>query len=72
MRVEIKVFAKSLQRHNDARNALRAVQGSAEVFLQAFVGQGAEPLQQVAVALEKGQSRKRVIRVDRWLGWVQD
>jgi hypothetical protein len=36
--VEIKVFAKGVQRHDDARNPLRAVQGGAEVFAEDFVG----------------------------------
>jgi cobalamin-dependent methionine synthase I len=57
--VEIKVFAKGVQRHDDARNALRAVQGGAEVFAEAFVGQGAEALKQVAVALEVGAQHSR-------------
>ena len=52
--MEIKVFAKGVQRHDDARNALGAVQGGAEVFGQALMGQGAEPLEQPAVALEVG------------------
>jgi hypothetical protein len=30
--VEIKVFAKGVQRHDDARNALLTVLGGAEVF----------------------------------------
>ena len=57
--VEIKVFAKGVQRHDDARNALGAVQGGAEVFGEAFVGQGAEALEQVAVALEVGAQHSR-------------
>ena len=43
-----------MQRHDNARNALRAVQDGAEVFGEAFVGQGAEAFEQVAVALEVG------------------
>ena len=50
--VEIKVFPKRVQRQDDPRNALGAVQGGAEVFPQALVGQRAEPLEQVSVALE--------------------
>ena len=52
--VEIKVFAKRVQRQDDPRDALGAVQGGTEVFPQALMGQGAEPLEQPPVPLEVG------------------
>jgi hypothetical protein len=68
--VEIKVFAKRVQRHDGAQNALGAVQGGAEVFPQALVGEGAEPLEQVAVALEAGAQHSRdsqdIMPVSHW------
>ena len=57
--VEIKVFAKGVERHDDAGNALGAAQGGAEVFREAFVGEGAEAFEQVAVALEVGAQHSR-------------
>ena len=48
-----------MQRHDDAGNALGAAQGGAEVFREAFVGEGAEAFEQVAVALEVGAQHSR-------------
>ena len=52
--VEIEVFAEGVEGHDDAGDALGAGQGGAEVFLEAFMGEGAEALEEVAVALEIG------------------
>ena len=48
-----------MERHDDAGNALGAAQGGAEVFREAFVGEGAEAFEQVAVALEVGAQHSR-------------
>ena len=52
--MEIEVFAEGVEGHDDAGDALGAGQGGAEVFLEAFMGEGAEALEEVAVALEIG------------------
>ena len=57
--VEIKVFAKAVQRQDHARHGVGAVQGRAKVFGEALVGQGAEPLEQGPVALEIGAQKPR-------------
>jgi hypothetical protein len=57
--MEVKVFAKGVQRQDDPRNALGVAQGGTEVFAEAFVGEGAEALEQVVVALEVGAQHSR-------------
>jgi hypothetical protein len=52
--MEVEVFAKGVQGEDDAGDAFWAVQGGAQVFGQALVSQGAEPLEEMAVALEIG------------------
>ncbi len=52
MGMEVQVFAEGMKGQDDAGDAIGAVQGGAEVLGQALVGQGAEPLEEVAMALE--------------------
>jgi hypothetical protein len=50
--MEIEVFAKGVEGKDDTRNALWTVEDGAQVLGKAFVGQSAEPLQKVTVALK--------------------
>ncbi len=52
MRVPVEVFAKGVDRHDDAGQALGQVQRGAEVFEEALVRDGAEVFEQVAVIAE--------------------
>ena len=54
VRMEIEVFAKGVEREDDARDPLRTIQGRAQVFCQALLRQSAEALKKVAMALEVG------------------
>ena len=52
--MEVEVFAKGVEGENNGRDALRTVQGGAQVRGQAFLGQGTEPLEQAAMVLKVG------------------
>jgi hypothetical protein len=51
--MKVEIFAKGVEGEEDAGHACGAVQGGAQIFGEAFLGQRAEPLEQVAMALEK-------------------
>ena len=52
VRVKIQVFAKGVQGEEEGGDALGEVEGGAEEFGDGLLGEGAQPLQEAAMALE--------------------